>query len=203
MGCLGAPSVPNLSLHLAFSAKLTCEAGCALLPKLITRLIVQVNLGNQHLKYSYHLKEEMIYGTIIWQFLPNNPFSVKNDKMDKNGVRYSELFTQLDICLLLHTICFKNALWLFQIFKIDKNLVSGLPNRSEWWVSESVHYGIRAMGAMTLRISDLCLSFSPHPNISDGNLHLVHHFFCMQIFQINEKGVSWAWSRWKRRGKWK
>ena len=52
----------------------------------------------------------------------------------------------------------------------------------------SLHYGIKAMGAMTLRISELYLSFSPHPNISDGNFNLVHHFFRIQIFQINEKG---------------
>ena len=45
----------------------------------------------------------------------------------------------------------------------------------------SMHYGIRAMGAMTLRISDLCLSFSPHPNISDGNFNLVHHFLHANI----------------------
>ena len=52
----------------------------------------------------------------------------------------------------------------------------------------TLHYGIKAMGAMTLRISELYLSFSPHPNISDGNFNLVHHFFRIQIFQINEKG---------------
>ena len=44
-------------------------------------------------------------------------------------------------------------------------------------VSQSMHYAARAMGAMTLRISQLCLSFSPHPIISDGNVNLVHHFF--------------------------
>ena len=33
-------------------------------------------------------------------------------------------------------------------------------------------------------------TFSPHPNISDGNFNLNHHFFCMQIFQIYEKGAS-------------
>ena len=53
-----------------------------------------------------------------------------------------------------------------------------------------LHYAARAMGAMTLRISELCLSFSPHPNISDGNVNLVHHFFRIQIFQINGKGPS-------------
>ena len=53
----------------------------------------------------------------------------------------------------------------------------------------TMHYGIRAMGAMSLRISELFLSFSPHPNISDGNFNLVHYFFRMQIFQINEKGA--------------
>ena len=52
----------------------------------------------------------------------------------------------------------------------------------------TMHYGIKAMGAMTLRISELYLSFSPHPNISDGNFNLVQHFFRIQIFQINEKG---------------
>ena len=39
------------------------------------------------------------------------------------------------------------------------------------------------MGAMTLRNLELCPSFSPHPNISDGNFNLDHHFFCTQIFQ--------------------
>ena len=67
----------------------------------------------------------------------------------------------------------------------------------------AMHYGIKAMGAMTLRISELYLSFSPHPNISDGNFNLVHHFFRIQIFQINEKGSRWAWIRWRRRKKWK
>ena len=59
----------------------------------------------------------------------------------------------------------------------------------------TMHYAARAMGAMTLRISELCLSFFPHPNISDGNVNLVHHFFRTQIFQINEKGSSSAWIR--------
>ena len=54
----------------------------------------------------------------------------------------------------------------------------------------TMHYGIKAIGAMTLRISELYLSFSPHPNISDGNFNFVHHFFRIQIFQINEKGSS-------------
>ena len=56
-----------------------------------------------------------------------------------------------------------------------------------------LHYAARAMGAMTLRISKLCLSFSPHPL---GNFNLVYHFICVQIFQINEKGTSWAVKRW-------
>ena len=42
---------------------------------------------------------------------------------------------------------------------------------------------------MSLRISELCLPFSPYPNITDGNFNLVHHFFRMQIFQIDEKGA--------------
>ena len=62
----------------------------------------------------------------------------------------------------------------------------------------TLHYGIKAMGAMTLRISELYLSFSPHPNISDGNFNLVHHFFRIQIFQINEKGSSSADTKEKR-----
>ena len=51
------------------------------------------------------------------------------------------------------------------------------------YITITMHYGIRAMGAMTLRISDLCLSFSPHPNISDGNFNLVHHFFACKYFR--------------------
>ena len=39
---------------------------------------------------------------------------------------------------------------------------------------------------MTLRILELCLSFSPHPNISNGKFNLVHHFIRVQISQINE-----------------
>ena len=57
-------------------------------------------------------------------------------------------------------------------------------------VGSTLHYAARAMGAMTLRISKLCLSFSPHPNIPDGNFNLVHHFICVQIFQINKKGTT-------------
>ena len=51
-----------------------------------------------------------------------------------------------------------------------------------------MHYATRAMDAMTLRISELCLSFSPHPNVSGGNFNLVHNFFRIQIFQLNVKG---------------
>ena len=40
---------------------------------------------------------------------------------------------------------------------------------------------------MSIRILELCLSFSPHANISDGNFNLDNHFFCMQIFQIDKK----------------
>ena len=57
-------------------------------------------------------------------------------------------------------------------------------------LKQTLHYGIRAMGAMTLRNLELCPSFSPHPNISDGNFNLDHHFFRTQIFQIHEKGAS-------------
>ena len=53
----------------------------------------------------------------------------------------------------------------------------------------------KAVSALSLRISVLCLSFSPDPNISDGNFNIDHHFFRLQIFQINEKGASCPWSR--------
>ena len=39
-----------------------------------------------------------------------------------------------------------------------------------------MHYAARAMGAMSLRISELCLPFSPHPNFSDRNFNLVPFF---------------------------
>ena len=45
----------------------------------------------------------------------------------------------------------------------------------------ALHFGIRAMAALSSRISELCLPFFPHPNISDGNFNLIHHFFFMQI----------------------
>ena len=53
---------------------------------------------------------------------------------------------------------------------------------------QSLHFAAGAMGAMSFRISELCLSFSPHPNIADRNFNLVHHFFRIQIIQKNEKG---------------
>ena len=37
---------------------------------------------------------------------------------------------------------------------------------------QPMHYAPRAMGAVTSSILELCLSFSPHPNISDGNFNL-------------------------------
>ena len=40
-----------------------------------------------------------------------------------------------------------------------------------------MHYGIRAVGAMSLRITELCLLFSPHSYISDGYFNLDQHFF--------------------------
>ena len=44
------------------------------------------------------------------------------------------------------------------------------------------------MGAMSLRISEPCLSFFPHPNISDGNVNLVHHFFASKYSRKMKKG---------------
>ena len=41
-----------------------------------------------------------------------------------------------------------------------------LPNDLSHVRGTSMHYG---MGAMSLRISELNLSFYPHPNIPDGN----------------------------------
>ena len=76
----------------------------------------------------------------------------------------------------------------------------GRPWRRTWWrrswptrwsSSSPLHYAIRVVGAMSLRITELYLSFSPHPNIPDGNFNLVHHFICVQIFQINKKGTTW------------
>ena len=64
--------------------------------------------------------------------------------------------------------------------------VFGQKNSIRSPLDRPVHYGIKAMGAMTLRISELYLSF-----------------FHIQIFQINEKGSRWAWIRWRRRRKWK
>ena len=53
-----------------------------------------------------------------------------------------------------------------------------------------MHYAPRAMRAMTLRISELRLSFSPYPNTSDRNFNLVHHFFRIQIFQMKKGPVE-------------
>ena len=65
------------------------------------------------------------------------------------------------------------------------------------WNSTMHYYAQRAMGAMASQISELCLSFFPNPNILDGNFNFVHHLICIQqIFQINEKGHSWAGTRW-------
>ena len=38
-------------------------------------------------------------------------------------------------------------------------------------IDTTMHYGIRAMWAMSLRIPKLCLSFSAHPNISSFFSH--------------------------------
>ena len=57
-----------------------------------------------------------------------------------------------------------------------------------FYLTIALHYGIRAMRAMTLRISDLCLSFFPHPNNSDGNFNLVSHFIGIEILQIDLLG---------------
>ena len=68
-------------------------------------------------------------------------------------------------------------------FKAKLEVELGAPSSTSSGLSPPLHYGIRAMGAMTLRISDLCLSFSPHPNISDGNFTLVHQFFAGKYFR--------------------
>ena len=52
------------------------------------------------------------------------------------------------------------------------------------------HYAIRAiMEAMSLRISELCLSFSLHPNISDGNLTLTIIFSACKYSRKMKKGL--------------
>ena len=51
----------------------------------------------------------------------------------------------------------------------------------------TMHYAIREMGAMLLRISELCLSFSPDPNISDG-FNIVHHFFTRKYSRKWKRG---------------
>ena len=44
------------------------------------------------------------------------------------------------------------------------------------------------MGARTLRNLELCPSFSPHPNISDGTFNLDHHFFACKYSRYMKKG---------------
>ena len=44
-----------------------------------------------------------------------------------------------------------------------------------------MHFALRSMGAVAKRILELCLSFSPHPNISDGNFKLVPHCICIDL----------------------
>ena len=50
---------------------------------------------------------------------------------------------------------------------------------------------------MTLRILDLCLSFFSTSKYFRWKFQPCPSFFRMQIFQVNEKGISWTWSRWK------
>ena len=49
--------------------------------------------------------------------------------------------------------------------------------------AKQCHYVLRPTGAVALTISELCLSFSPHPNILDGNFNLVPNFIGIKIFQ--------------------
>ena len=67
---------------------------------------------------------------------------------------------------------------LFSLFLMRKRLSSG----QKWFLRQNfplirgmfvLRSGPRAMGAVTLRILELCLSFYPHPNISDGNSNLI------------------------------
>ena len=44
---------------------------------------------------------------------------------------------------------------------------------------------VKANGKRAIGISELCLSFYSHPNISDGNFILIPHFNRTQIFQID------------------
>ena len=86
---------------------------------------------------------------------------------------------------------FEDLSYLFKgLLASEKNLALCPQHMREMTYYFSMHYAIRAMGAMSLRISELCLSFSPHPNISDWNFNHVHHFVRMQIFQISAKEIN-------------
>ena len=116
-----------------------------------------------------------------------------------------------------HLICTEGALWLPTTY--DNHPIQQCPSDPVWhialnelnrpkidlsqpsmtsnalWNKSNGSYDIKDFGPLPLIFSTskyFRWKFQPCPS-----------FFCMQIFQINEKGVSWAWSRWKRRGKWK
>ena len=66
-----------------------------------------------------------------------------------------------------------------------------LPNDFSHLRGTSMHYGIRAMAAMSLRISELCLSFSPHPNIPEiSTLSII-------LFAVFRNWDDWMfWCSW-------
>ena len=49
---------------------------------------------------------------------------------------------------------------------------------------------VKVNGEEALGISERCLSFYSHPNISDEKSSLVPHFMCVQIFHIYLWGQS-------------
>ena len=62
------------------------------------------------------------------------------------------------------------------IFWINRNPIkNNIRDRGSTALYTALWNKSNAMGAMTLRNLELCPSFSPDPNISDGNFNLDHH----------------------------
>ena len=70
---------------------------------------------------------------------------------------------------------------------------SGLQKFLAWIFEHTNALWVKANGEEALEISELCLSFYSHPNISDGNFILVPHFNCTQIFQIDLSRPKWTY----------
>ena len=70
---------------------------------------------------------------------------------------------------------------IFIDIEIDLN-ISKLPTQVV--KQQRVPYGLRPIEG-GIGILELCLPFHLHPNISDGNIIMVPHSDCIQIFQMN------------------